>query len=99
MTYKDDILGTRLWYEVSGLKPATEYVFRVAARNLIGQGQFSAIVGATTLETGSYQLPTLKSHLTCFVLLSVFLEVQFEKHQIMRENGENSKHLWFGQNY
>lgn len=39
-------------FEVAGLLPYTEYVFRVAARNTVGVGRYSESLAVRTLETG-----------------------------------------------
>ena len=50
--YPYDILGSLTSHEVDNLKPYTDYLFKVAASNDLGYGQFSNVLGARTLETG-----------------------------------------------
>ena len=52
--FRDDISANLSSYEVAGLLPFTEYVFRIASKNHIGVGVYSAALGVRTLETGTY---------------------------------------------
>ena len=52
VTYNDQLNSNTRSIEVSGLKPATDYVFRVAGRNQAGLGTYSAVHAAHTLDTG-----------------------------------------------
>lgn len=38
--------------EVDHLEAGSDYVFRIAARNIIGVGDYSRVIGARTLESG-----------------------------------------------
>ena len=50
--YRDDIPGILTSHEVGGLRPYTDHVFRVAAKNDLGNGKYSNVLAAQTLETG-----------------------------------------------
>lgn len=70
-SYRDDIPGDARSHEVDGLRPFTDYVFRVAGINDLGVGKYSNVLGARTLETGECfplkSTDTLSCVFCCFV--------------------------------
>ena len=54
--FRDDIPPSLTNFEVGGLRSGTEYLFRVAASNDIGQGSFSSVLGGVTLDRGEIKL-------------------------------------------
>ena len=53
LTHHMEIPATERSVEIEQLTPAMDYVFRIAAKNQFGAGQFSAILAAKTLEAGT----------------------------------------------
>ncbi|CAH1786577.1 unnamed protein product [Owenia fusiformis] len=51
LTYRDDIHPDMTSLELGGLRPATLYLVRMAARNEVGQGQFGSELVTKTYET------------------------------------------------
>ncbi len=75
-TFRDDLTSDLTQYEVGGLLPFTEYVFRVAAKNQVGLGAYSAVKGARTLETGKqFTVPQIEQRAlsTMYVCMYILL--------------------------
>ncbi|KAK2157272.1 hypothetical protein LSH36_194g05016, partial [Paralvinella palmiformis] len=50
-TFRDDVSNQSTSVEVDHLEAGSDYVFRIAARNIIGVGDYSRVIGARTLES------------------------------------------------
>ncbi len=66
-TAPDEVSADHTSAEIQGLRPATEYQFRIAGKNDVGVGQYSAILGGTTLEAGKVN-SFIQNFVVCLVL-------------------------------